>query len=159
MDEEKFIDSLEDLTGRVAIVTGWEASSPCGLAREADCAHSGAAGIGLETTIYLARKGATVYIASRNQQKSEAAISKARERLQDRGGSIKFHLLDLASIQGAGSSADAFQQLETRLDIIICNAGILAFRGEVSKDGYDKAFATNHLGHFRFVTKLQGRPL
>lgn len=137
MDEQSFLNSLPDLTGRIAVVTG------------------GAGGIGLETTIYLAQKGATVYVASRNQEKSERAIATARERLKGQGGPIKFHKLDLASIRSARESARAFRQLEDRLDILVCNAAIsMSSLQELSPDGYERAFATNHLGHFAFVMEL-----
>ncbi|KAI9801342.1 MAG: hypothetical protein M1825_003321 [Sarcosagium campestre] len=137
MSEDHFLDSLQDLTGQVAIVTG------------------GAAGIGLETTVYLARKGAKVYVASRNIEKSERGISEARSRLNGQGGEILFHHLDLSSITGATKSANRFQQIETRLDIIVCNAGIcMTSAGSLSDDGYESMFATNHLGHFAFVTAL-----
>ncbi|KAI9828985.1 MAG: hypothetical protein M1832_000008 [Thelocarpon impressellum] len=137
MGEQAFLDSLEDLTGRVVIVTG------------------GAAGIGLDTTVFLAQKGATVYVASRNKEKSERGIATARERLKGQGGPIKFHHLDLASIADAKKSAEDFLKRESRLDILVCNAGIgMVYLNELSKEGYERSFAVNHLGHFAFVTTL-----
>jgi NAD(P)-dependent dehydrogenase (short-subunit alcohol dehydrogenase family) len=118
----------------------------------------GAAGIGLETTVYLAQKGATVYVASRNPEKSEAGIATARERLGGKGGEIKFHQLQLSDVKSAEASAKSFMEKETRLDILICNAGIsMATLKELSPDGYEQMFATNHLGHFAFVNGLLGR--
>ncbi|KAI9859809.1 MAG: hypothetical protein M1830_006286, partial [Pleopsidium flavum] len=118
---------------------------------------SGGAGIGLETTIYLAEKGCTVYVASRNQEKSEKGIAKGEARLNGKGGPIKFHHLDLSTIEGSLKSADEFTRIESRLDIIIGNAGIsMTYMDELSVDGWEKTFATNHLGHFAFVTNLLG---
>ncbi|KAI9848151.1 MAG: hypothetical protein M1837_000825 [Sclerophora amabilis] len=142
MGEKNFVESLEDLTGRVAIVTG------------------GASGIGLETTIYLAQRGATVYVASRNRVKSEKGIAEAEERLRAKGkgkggGVIKYHHLDLSTMAGAKESAESFKTLESRLDIIVANAGIsFEPQDELSSDGWEKVFATNHLGHFVFITTL-----
>ncbi|KAI9839377.1 MAG: hypothetical protein M1838_004344, partial [Thelocarpon superellum] len=137
MEEQTFLNLLEDLTGRVAIVTG------------------GGGGIGLEASIYLARKGATVYVASRNKEKSEAAIKEAEERLDGKGGPIRFLALNLSSIRDVQQSAQEFLKLESRLDLLICNAGVaLAYRDELSPDGYERTFATNHLGHFVLVTTL-----
>ncbi len=119
---------------------------------------SGGAGIGLETTIYLAEKGCSVYVASRNQEKSEEGIAKAEVRLNGKGGPIKFHHLDLSTIEGSRKSAEEFKGIENRLDIIIGNAGIsLIAMNELSIDGWEKTFATNHLGHFAFVTTLLGK--
>ena len=111
----------------------------------------------METTILLAQKGATVYVASRNREKSEAGIKVANERLQGQGGPIRFHQLDLATVQSSVQSAQEFEQIESRLDIVVCNAGIsLTYRDQLSEDGYEQVFATNHLGHFAFVTTLLG---
>ena len=119
---------------------------------------SGAAGIGLETTFYLARKGCTVYAASRNPEKSAQGIAKVQARLGGKGGPVKFHHLDLATIEGSRRSAEEFKKLEDRLDIVVGNAGIaMVAAEELSKDGWEKQFATNHLGHFAFVTTLMGK--
>ena len=41
-----------------------------------------------------------------------------------------------------------------RLDVLICSAGIMAQPPELSKDGYEIQFATNHLGHAMLVKQL-----
>ncbi len=99
-----------------------------------------------------------MYVASRNREKSEAGIAAARQRLGEHGGDkIHFHHLDLASIKAATESAEAFKRRESRLDIVICNAGIgMCSLESLSPDGYERAFATNHLGHFQFVMRLMG---
>ena len=53
-------DIVPDLTGKVAIVTG------------------GTGGLGLETALQLAKKGAKVYIAGRSQVKGQVAVDKVR---------------------------------------------------------------------------------
>ena len=116
----------------------------------------GAAGIGLYTTIYLARKGCTVYVASRNKEKSLRGIAEAQRILDGHGGPIRFHQLDLGSIETAKRSADTFKERETRIDIMVANAGVSMPVPELSKDGYERTFATNHIGHFVFVTSLFG---
>lgn len=120
---------------------------------------SGAAGLGLQTTIYLSRLGCKVYVASRNRTKSLSGIASAKSALEGvpKAGPILFHQLDLASIRAAKKSADEFLKLEERLDIVICNAGVsMMSLAELSEDGYERIFATNHLGHFAFVTGLMG---
>lgn len=117
--------------------------------------RSGAAGLGLSTTTYLARQGCKVYVASRNKEKSLAGIAEAQSRgIQ---GEILFHHLDLASIKDAKTSAPQFLEREERLDIVIANAGISAMpRDRLSVDGWERTFATNHLGHFAFINGLMG---
>ncbi|EED12299.1 short chain type dehydrogenase, putative [Talaromyces stipitatus ATCC 10500] len=143
MKEEEFLNSIEDLTGRVAIVTG------------------GAKGIGLETSVYLALKGATVYIAARGSKGTYAGIEDVRNRLksvvgdESLGSKIKYHNLDLGSMQNAWNSAREFARIESQLDILVCNAGVsMTTMQELSPDGFDTMFAVNHLGHFAFTTGL-----
>jgi NAD(P)-dependent dehydrogenase (short-subunit alcohol dehydrogenase family) len=132
----------------------------------------GAKGIGLETTIYLASKGATVYVAARNSESNQTGVAEARKRLKlDNNNNnnnktiedshedkrIKFHELDLSSMQSAWSSAQEFKKIEQRLDILVCNAGVsMTTMQKLSPDGFDTMFTTNHLGHFAFTMGLLG---
>lgn len=70
-------------------------------------------------------------------------------------GEIAFHHLDLLDLKATSASAHKFLTEHDRLDIIVANAGT-AFDpiNELSVDGYDRTFHTNHLGHFAFVTIL-----
>ncbi|CRG88291.1 hypothetical protein PISL3812_05320 [Talaromyces islandicus] len=150
MKEQEFLNSIEDLSGKIAIVTG------------------GAKGIGLETTVYLASKGATVYVAARKSEGTDVGIEEARRRVRaattktsdDAGKSdgdekIKHHDLDLSSMKTAWQSAQAFKKLEQKLDVLICNAGVsMTTLQKLSPDGYETMFAVNHLGHFAFVAAL-----
>ena len=67
--------------GRIAIVTG------------------GNSGIGLETVRALAGKGATVYMASRNEAKARNALSKLKSDTETRKGHVDFLPLDLGSFE------------------------------------------------------------
>ncbi|KAH8694078.1 putative short chain type dehydrogenase [Talaromyces proteolyticus] len=144
MKEQEFLDSIENLSGKVAIVTG------------------GAKGIGLETTVYLASKGATVYVAARKSEGTQAGIDEARQRVKslfsdssNNDEKVKYHELDLSSMQDAWRSAQKFKKIERKLDILICNAGVsMTTLQALSPDGYEQMFAVNHLGHFAFVTCL-----
>jgi NAD(P)-dependent dehydrogenase (short-subunit alcohol dehydrogenase family) len=50
-------------------------------------------------------------------------------------------------------SAKEFQNLETKLDVLICNAGVLAPASRTS-DGFEMNLGVNHLGHFLFTNLL-----
>jgi NAD(P)-dependent dehydrogenase (short-subunit alcohol dehydrogenase family) len=118
--------------------------------------YRGGNGIGLETSIYLARKGCTVYIASRNKKNGDKAVELARKRAgSSNHGPIHFHTLDLSTIAGAKHSAQEFMTKEKRLDILIANAGVgMIPQDKLSADGFEKVFATNHIGHFTFIMEL-----
>ncbi|KAI4129641.1 MAG: hypothetical protein LQ338_002124 [Usnochroma carphineum] len=134
--EKDFLKSLGELTGKVAIVTG------------------GAAGLGLQTTKYLSQRNCTVYVASRNREKSLQGIAQAEARHGSRGA-IKFHHLDLSSIEDARRSAEQVKKMIDRLDIVVANAGVSMLNmSQLSRDGYERMFAINHLGHFTFITTL-----
>ena len=83
----------------------------------------GNAGIGRETAVDLARRGAHVVIACRNEEKAKKAVSE----IQRKSGStdVQYRLLDLADLESVRNFAAKFLQEETRLDVLINNAGIL----------------------------------
>ncbi|KAL8766452.1 MAG: hypothetical protein Q9209_006746 [Squamulea sp. 1 TL-2023] len=84
-------------------------------------------------------------------------MAEAEMALPDTQGAIKFHHLDLSTVDGARRSAEEFKKLEGRLDIVVANAGVsMLAQNELSQDGYERMFATNHLGHFVFLTTLLG---
>ncbi len=47
--------------------------------------------------------------------------------------------------------------MESRIDVVVANAAVsMAYRDELSLDGDEKKFATNHLGHMTFIMSLLG---
>lgn len=122
------------LDGKVVIITG---------------ANSG---IGFQTAIAMAHRGAKVYMGCRNHQKSE----EARREIKDYSGSIEVfnRSLDLASFESIRNFVKTFLEEETRLDILINNAAVMANPRTVTKDGYESQFGVNHLGHFLLTNLL-----
>ncbi|MGI5498904.1 SDR family NAD(P)-dependent oxidoreductase [Lentzea sp. CA-135723] len=123
-------DVLEgiDLTGKHAIVTG------------------GHAGLGLETTRALSTAGATVTIGARDPERAAAAVAGL-----DRVEIGRLDLLDPASVD---AFAERFLTTGRPLDILVNNAGIGSDKLELDARGYEKVFATNHLGHFQLTLAL-----
>ncbi|KAF8903480.1 NAD-binding protein [Gymnopilus junonius] len=129
-------DDLTDLHGKVAIVTG------------------GNTGIGYGTVQFLARKGAKVYIAARNEQKALDAIKQLeKEGIAD--GKLEWLKLDLSDPRIAKKAAQDFLEKETRLDILVNNAA-LGPMGPFSldQDGLLGIMVTNHISHFIFTDTL-----
>jgi NAD(P)-dependent dehydrogenase (short-subunit alcohol dehydrogenase family) len=82
----------------------------------------GNSGIGYETALELARHGARVYIASRSGDRVTNAIFNMKRT--DASLDLHFLKLDLQDLQSIKSTATEFTQRETRLDILINNAGV-----------------------------------
>lgn len=128
-DEDRFDGSLND---KVVIVTG--------------CSS----GIGVPTVEAMAAAGATVYGGVRG-----ASMDRAREALssvlKDPKTKDKVHILevDLTSLASVKAFADKIKEKEQRVNILINNAGVMAVpKREVTKDGFEMQFGTNHLAHF-----------
>ncbi|XP_072050353.1 retinol dehydrogenase 12-like [Amphiura filiformis] len=113
----------------------------------------GNSGIGKETAIDLARRGARVIIACRNPVKAEEAV----KEIQRRSGSshVVYRHLELSDQGSVRKFAEEFLKEEPRLDYLINNAGIIsAPRGIRTAEGYNMVFATNHFGHFLLTLLL-----
>ncbi len=127
-------ENMPDQKGKVAIVTG---------------ANSG---IGYEMTRELARKGAMVVMACRNQSKGETALVQIRS--DNPNAKIELMLLDLGDLVSVRRFADEFNSRFDRLDILINNAGIMMPPFGKTADGFEVQFGINHLGHFALTGLL-----
>ncbi|KAK3343537.1 hypothetical protein B0T25DRAFT_485948 [Lasiosphaeria hispida] len=126
---------VPDLTGKVILITG------------------GTAGVGAGTVIELVRhKPAHVLFTGRKAKSAEATIASAREAAPD--VPVTFVEVDLANLASVKAAADKILAQLSRLDVLVCNAGIMAVPAGVSADGYEIHLATNHLGHALLVHKL-----
>ncbi|XP_008275341.1 dehydrogenase/reductase SDR family member 13-like isoform X2 [Stegastes partitus] len=127
--------SAAKLHGKTAVVTGANT------------------GIGKTTAMDLARRGAKVILACRDRRRAEAAV---QEIIQETGNQqVIFMQLDLASLQSVRSFADNFLKSESRLDLLINNAGLMT-SGQ-TEDGFGMIFGVNHLGHFLLTVLLLDR--
>ncbi len=123
--------------GRIAIVTG------------------GNSGIGFEIAAVLAGKGAEVVLAVRDMHKGGAARADIRKAFPD--ALVQVMLLDLADLSSVRRFACAVLDRYSGLDLLINNAGVMAPpEKQVTVDGFELQFATNHLGHFALTLLLSG---
>ncbi|KAM7541972.1 hypothetical protein Aperf_G00000008108 [Anoplocephala perfoliata] len=148
---------LGRLDGKLAIVTG------------------ASAGIGKETAAELARRGANVIMACRNIDKAESAKAdilslygkgqpttltknvvnaKVKECLTPvLPEQLDIKKLDLSSLASVRDFAQRICQKDTKLDILINNAGTFSFRYATTEDGFEIQIGTNYLGPF-LLTEL-----
>jgi NAD(P)-dependent dehydrogenase (short-subunit alcohol dehydrogenase family) len=112
----------------------------------------GNAGIGLEISRGLVKRGAELIIAARNPASGQAAANE----LTSAGGKVGFVPLDLADLKSVRAAARALEDVcrGHQLDILIHNAGVWPTRYQQSAQGFEIAFATNVLGHYALTEAL-----
>ena len=111
-------------------------------------------GIGKETALDLAKRGARVIMACRNLHKAEKAL---KEIVQKSGNKhIVAKRLDLASLKSVREFAEDVNKNEARLDVLINNAGVFTNNKTLTKteDGFETHMGVNHLGHFLLTNLL-----
>lgn len=128
--------SDRDLNGRTLAITG------------------ATAGIGRVTALELARRGAKLLLLNRSADRTAAVLS----GIEDAVGAnrARFIALDLASLDSVRDAANQVLALDEPLHGLINNAGIASIRG-ATKEGFELAFGTNHLGHFLLTSLLLER--
>ncbi|MFB9324690.1 SDR family NAD(P)-dependent oxidoreductase [Paenibacillus aurantiacus] len=122
-------ERITDQAGKIIVITG--ASS----------------GLGLEASTVLSAKGAKVIMAVRNLEKGKVAVSKIMNN--NKNAHVELMQVDLSDFNAIHAFSKEFHAKYTNLHILINNAGIMyPKRREITKQGYESHWGTNHLGHF-----------
>jgi NAD(P)-dependent dehydrogenase (short-subunit alcohol dehydrogenase family) len=119
---------IPDQSGRVAIVTGANT------------------GLGYHAAAALAQTGAHVVLAVRNLEKGNLALARIVAAHHD--ADVTLQELDLSSLASVRAAAAALRQAYPRIDLLINNAGVMWTPKQLTDDGFEMQFGTNHLGHF-----------
>ncbi|CAG2111039.1 unnamed protein product, partial [Medioppia subpectinata] len=128
------VTSDKKLNGQVVVITGANT------------------GIGKETAYQLTLREAKVYILCRDLKKGEAAVNDILSL--NPKANIKLLSLDLSSLKSVRKCVEELSGLETKVDILINNAGVALCPEWTTADGFEMQFGTNHLGHFLFTLHL-----
>jgi len=115
----------------------------------------GNTGLGKESAVRLARAGATVVITARTDQKGLQALTDIKAACG--GGDVHYLQLDLADLESVKSFRKRLEEQPygDRIDVLINNAGVMAIpERQETKDGFERQFGVNHLGHFALVGVL-----
>lgn len=108
-------------------------------------------GIGKATAIELAMLGATVVVVGRDHEKCVGTVEQIIHKTGNK--SVEFLTADLSSQNEIRSLVERFQSRYSSLDILINNAGTIAWTRQVSPDGIEITFALNHLA-YHLLTNL-----
>ncbi|KAI0384866.1 oxidoreductase [Hypomontagnella monticulosa] len=129
-DPEKDIPSLQ---GQVIFVTG------------------GTSGLGRASVEALAKHDpAHIYFTGRNTQAGDSLIAEVKETNPSVG--MTFVKMDMNSLSSVKKACAGFTH--DRLDLLMCNAGIMDKPPAVSDDGFEIHFAVNHLAHAMIIRQL-----
>jgi NAD(P)-dependent dehydrogenase (short-subunit alcohol dehydrogenase family) len=129
---------MPDLRGRHALVTGVTG------------------GLGHETALALARAGARVTLAARDENRLHATAEAIAHRVADDADRVQLDTvrLDLADLSSVRRAAESVLGETDRLDLLVNNAGVMATPHRRTADGFELQLGTNHLGHFALTLLL-----
>ena len=121
------------LTGQRVVITG------------------GNSGIGLVTAKQLAAKGATVLIAGRASDKTEAALQSINAEAVTPARNLAVDLSSLASVEAL---IENVQREGEPIDVLINNAGCFPTKAQTTEDGFELQIGVNHLAHMKLTLGL-----
>lgn len=110
------------------------------------------AGMGLATTIALAKKGIHVIMACRDTKRGNEAKERAIE--ESNSTNISLYQCDLGSMESIYNFADQIKEDFDKIDGLINNAGVVSLKHTKTKDGFESMIGVNHLGHFLLTNLL-----
>eukprot|EP00744_Colponema_vietnamica_P005772 GILI01008427.1.p2 GENE.GILI01008427.1~~GILI01008427.1.p2 ORF type:complete len:328 (+),score=108.52 GILI01008427.1:110-985(+) len=123
------------MSGKVAVITG------------------GTSGIGLVSAREMARKGCHVIITGRSEEAGRKAVEEIKQATST-SAQVDFMRLDLSSLRSVKEFADAYKSRQLPIHILLNNAGVMACPRELTEDGLEMQFGTNHIGHFLLTNLL-----
>ncbi len=125
---------VKEMVGKVVLVTG------------------ATSGLGKETALALAPKGAILVVHGRSKEKTEALAKEIRSKVP--GAQVEIILADFAKLDDVRKMADEFKRRFNRLDVLVNNAGIMINKRFVSSDGHELMYQVNFLAPFLLTCRL-----
>lgn len=124
---------MNRLLNKIAVVTG---------------ANSG---MGKATARALLDEGATVIMLCRSEERGQKAY---KELIKDGNSRTYMILCDLGDYDSVRNFARQVKGRFGRLDILVNNAGFISLDRQETKEGIERQFGINHLGHFLLTMEL-----
>ncbi|MHA1983107.1 MAG: SDR family oxidoreductase [Candidatus Hodarchaeales archaeon] len=117
------------------------------------CLITGAtSGIGEATAIELAKFNSHLILLGKDEKKGKRITKKINNTTENEN--VEFFKINLAFQSEIRNFVQKFHEKHDRLDILINNAGINAFRRQITKEGHERIFAVNHLAYFLLTNLL-----
>ncbi|XP_021424343.1 retinol dehydrogenase 12-like isoform X1 [Oncorhynchus mykiss] len=125
---------LVQLKGKTAIVTGANT------------------GIGKFIALDFALRGARVIMACRSEARGSVALHEIRKRSGN--ADVHLRLVNTSSLASVRAFAEGVLREEKELHILVNNAGASGLPRDITSDGLEVSFATNHVGPFLLTNLL-----
>ena len=126
-----------DMTGKTVVMTG------------------ATSGIGEVAAAVLAKAGARIVLVARDPARAEAVLARLRAANPDAVHAV--HFADLSRLREMKHVAAEVAAAEPRIDVLVNNAGAVFPRRELTEDGLERTFATNHMAYFVVTLGLLDR--
>src|SRR3984885_975001 len=123
------------MQGKVVVITG------------------GTAGIGQVSAEKLGAMGPRIALVARSKSRGEAALGRLRELAP--GQAHRVHYGDVSRLVDPNRVAAGIRAAEPRIDVLINNAGAVFGERQVTEDGMELTFATNHFSYFVLTHSLR----
>lgn len=118
------------------------------------CLVTGAtSGIGEALTTMIAARGARVLAVARTAERGDAALTRIHRRVP--GAQVEVLVADLSVLTQVADLAGQVIGRAGRLDVAILNAGVARPYRELTPEGFETDFATNHLSPFLLTQRLR----
>jgi NAD(P)-dependent dehydrogenase (short-subunit alcohol dehydrogenase family) len=123
------------MQGKVVVITG------------------GTSGIGQVTAEKLAAMGARIVLVARSKNRGEATLARLQELAP--GLEHRIHYADVSRLADLNRLSAEIRSSEPRIDVLINNAGAMFGQQQVTEDGLELTFATNHMSYFVLTNGLR----
>jgi NAD(P)-dependent dehydrogenase (short-subunit alcohol dehydrogenase family) len=124
------------MQGKVVVITG------------------GTSGIGQVAAETLAGMGARIVLVARSQNRGEATLARLRALAPGQKHSVYY--CDVSRLAELNRLASEIKAAEPRIDVLVNNAGAAFGQRQVTEDGLELTFATNHMSYFVLTQHLLG---
>jgi NAD(P)-dependent dehydrogenase (short-subunit alcohol dehydrogenase family) len=115
----------------------------------------GTSGIGEVAAVALAKMGARIVLVARDKSRGDATLARLRDSAPGIDHSI--HFADLLRVVEMKRVAAQIADRESRIEVLINNAGALFGKRRLTEDGLEYTFALNHMAYFVMTEGLRER--
>jgi NAD(P)-dependent dehydrogenase (short-subunit alcohol dehydrogenase family) len=123
------------MNGKVVVITG------------------GTSGIGQVAAEKLAAMGARIVLVARDKTRADSTLARLRQIAPALNHTV--HFADVSRIADVRRVGLEIAAAEPRIDVLLNNAGAMFFDRQVTVDGLERTFATNHMSYFVLTLALR----